>query len=426
MEKLEVTPRFEQRHEFKGGADPFTKKRMSLPVRQSMERLVDGWMAQIIRDVETDRPKLSGQLTSLIDNGPYLAHDAWTAGLIDRLAYWDELETEFLDRFGMDILDTTPMELYLAANGFKSQDEGGSYMPPSEIALIYGVGTILPDQGGDGSWNDNNFGPYEVVSALKEAREDPMIEGVLLRIDSPGGAYPQADMVWREVKQLREAGKPVVAIMGNMAASGGYFAAMAADYVVARPGTLTGSIGVYAGKFATEQLWDNLGIQWDRVQSGRNAGMWSMVSDFTPGELRKFREFLDFVYEDFTGKAAQDRELTMEQIDKAARGRIWTGEDAVQVGLVDELGGMPEAERALVRLMELEEGTALNKTVLPSPPTPMERLEMLLGSDDPLQWIATQAVRETVETRAKAVLGNLDAFRSHVGLVQLPPMRIAE
>ena len=211
-----------------------------------------------------------------------------------------------------------------------------------------------------------------------------------------------------------------------MAASGGYFAAMAADYVVARPGTLTGSIGVYAGKFATEQLWENLGIQWDRVQSGRNAGMWSMVSDFTPGELRKFREFLDFVYEDFTGKAAKDRELTMAQIDKAARGRIWTGEDAIQVGLVDELGGLLEAERALVRLMELEEGSPLVKTVLPTPPSAMERLEMLLGSEDPLQWIASKAMQDTVKQQAELVLGNLDAFRSHAGLVQLPPMRLAE
>ncbi|RED52494.1 signal peptide peptidase SppA [Aestuariispira insulae] len=426
LEKLDITPRFEQRHEYKGGAESLTRTGMSLPVRQSMERMVDGWMAQIVRDLETDRPKLTGQVTSLIDNGPYLAHDAWTTGLVDKLAYPDEWETEIRNRFNMDLLDAMTVGEYLAANGFQPKDENGNFRPATHIALIYGVGTIMPDEGGDGAWNDSTFGPYEVAQALREAREDATIEGVLMRIDSPGGAYPQADMVWREIKQLRDAGKPVVAVMGDVAASGGYFAAMAADYVVARPGTVTGSIGVYSGKFVTEGLWNSLGIQWDRVQSGRNAGMWSMVSDFTPTELAKFREFLDFVYQDFTSKAAKDRELSMPQIDKAARGRIWTGEDAIQIGLVDELGGMAEAERALTRLMNLKEDSPLSRTVLPAQPSALERLEMLLGSDDPLQWIATKAIHQTVKSQAESVLGDLSAFTPQAGLVQMPPMRVAD
>ena len=124
FEKLDITPRFEQRHEFKGGADPFTKDGMSPPVRQSLERLVDGWMAQIIRDVENDRPKLAGQLTNLIDNGPYLAHDAWTAGLVDRLAYRDELEQDIKNRFQIEISESVPVEFYLAANGFPAGRHG--------------------------------------------------------------------------------------------------------------------------------------------------------------------------------------------------------------------------------------------------------------------------------------------------------------
>ena len=425
FEKLEITPRFEQRHEFKGGAEPFTRNGMSPAVRESLERLVDGWMAQIIRDVENDRAALNGQMSNLVDNGPYLAQDAWTVGLIDRLDYREAFEKDLLNETSLTEEDVVDAGFYLSANGFSGGSEG-DYIPPTNIAMIYGVGTITPDLSGSGLWDDSNFGAYDVAAAIRQAREDDGIEAILLRISSPGGTYPQADLVWKEVQLTREAGKPVVAVMGNMAASGGYFAAMGADYVIAQPGTLTGSIGVYAGKFATERLWEKLGVKWDRIQSGENAGMWSMVSDFSPTELTKFRAFLDFVYEDFTSKAAKNRELNMEQIDKAARGRIWTGEDAVQVGLVDELGGMAAAEKALHRLLDLDEATPFNMITLPHEPSPLEQLEMFLSNEDPLKWVASEAISDAIEERAEAVLGDLSGLKGHAGIVQLPPMRLQD
>lgn len=425
LENLDVEARFEQRHEYKGGADPLTKTGMSAPVRQSLERLLDGWLAQIVRDTETDRPQLAGHLRDLVDNGPYLADSALENGLVDRNAYWDEFEDHLREHAGVgpgdDYVSLDPAS-YLAA---VFHDNNGENTETTQIALVQGVGAIVPNGDGKGLWDDNTFDPYLVADALRMAREDKSIRGVLLRIDSPGGAYAQSDMVWREVKRLRDAGKPVVAQMTDMAASGGYFVAMGADHIVAQPGTLTGSIGVYAGKFVTGDLWEKLGVKWERVQVGKNAGMWSMVTDFSDQELVKFRQFLDFVYDDFTGKAAQNRGLNQAEIDRAARGRIWTGEDALQVGLVDELGGLPEAKAALRRLLDLDETAALSLTLLPPPPTLLEELQRLLNAQDPLDLIATSALQSAVKDQAEAVLGDLSTLQPNVGMVQMPPLRIS-
>ena len=425
LDKLNIDARFEQRQEFKGGADPFTRTGMSVPVRQSLEQMVDGWMAQIVRDTETDRPQLQGRLRNLVDNGPYLAEDALKDGLIDRIAYRDEFEDHLRAEAGVGKDgDYTPISpaAFLAALAGEADDKADI---GTEIALIQGVGAIVPDGDGKGLWDDKTFDPYLVADALRTAREDDKIRAVLLRVDSPGGAYAQSDMVWREVQRLREAGKPVVAQMTDMAASGGYFVSMGADHVIAQPGTLTGSIGVYAGKFVTQALWDKLGVKWERVQTGKNAGMWSMVTDFSDQELVKFRQFLDFVYDDFTSKAADNRGLDKAGIDRAARGRIWTGEDALQVGLVDELGGLPEAKAALRRLLKLDEGAKLSFTLLPHPPTLLEGLQHLLSAENPLELVAASAVQSTVKAQAEAVLGDLSALQTNVGMVQMPPIRIS-
>lgn len=424
LSNLDVEARFEQRHEFKGGADPLTRTGMSTPVRQSLAQLVDGWTAQIVRDTETDRPQLAGRLRQLIDNGPYLAEHAVDEGLIDRVAYWDQFEAHLLSKAGQpeggDYTSLDPAGYLAAKSATTDKPESAT-----QIALVQGVGAIMPEDNGKGIWDDNTFDPYLVADALRMAREDNQIKGVLLRIDSPGGAYAQSDMVWREVKRLREAGKPVVAQMTNMAASGGYFVAMGADHIIAQPGTLTGSIGVYAGKFVTKELWDRLGVKWERIQSGKNAAMWSMVTDFSDAELAKFREFLDFVYGDFTSKAAESRGLDQTEINRAARGRIWTGEDALRVGLIDELGGLPEAKAALRQLLELKPDARLSLRLLPPPPTLLDELKQLANAQNPLDLIATSAIQSAVKTQAEAILGDLSALQPNVGMVQMPPIRIS-
>jgi protease-4 len=164
-------------------------------------------------------------------------------------------------------------------------------------------------------------------------------------VDSPGGSYVASDAIWRETIRAREADKPIVVSMGDVAASGGYFVSMAATKVVAQPGTITGSIGVLNLKFLTQGFWDKLGISWDEVHTSANSGFWTGLKDFSPEGWARFQAWLDRIYEDFTAKVAEGRGLPKEEVQRIAKGRIWSGEHAKALGLVDELGGFPVALR---------------------------------------------------------------------------------
>jgi protease-4 len=189
------------------------------------------------------------------------------------------------------------------------------------------------------------MGSDTVAGAFRAAIEDKKVKAILFRVDSPGGSYVASDTIWREVVHARKAGKPVVVSMSGVAGSGGYFVAMHADKIVAQPGTITGSIGVLAGKFITTNFWDKVGISWDEVHTSTNAAMFTGLQDYTPEQWAKFQQWLDRIYEDFTDKVADGRHLPKERVLEIAKGRIWTGEDAKALGLVDELGGFDTALR---------------------------------------------------------------------------------
>ena len=178
---------------------------------------------------------------------------------------------------------------------------------------------------------------------LRAAAADKDVKAILFRVDSPGGSYVASDTIWREVVNARKAGKPVIVSMGDLAGSGGYFVAMAADKIVAQPGTITASIGVLGGKMLTSGLWDKVGLTWDEVHQGNNATMFTGTQDYTPAEWARFEAWLDRVYVDFTGKVAEGRKLPKEKVLEIAKGRIWSGQDAKNLGLVDELGGYDTA-----------------------------------------------------------------------------------
>ena len=187
------------------------------------------------------------------------------------------------------------------------------------------------------------MGSETVASAIRAAVADKAVKAILFRVDSPGGSYVASDTIWREVVRARQAGKPVIVSMGNLAGSGGYFVAMAADKIVAEPGTITASIGVLGGKMLTSGLWDKVGLSWDEVHEGANATMFTGTHDYTPAEWGRFQAWLDRVYVDFTGKVAEGRRLPKEKVLEIAKGRIWSGQDAKNLGLVDELGGYSTA-----------------------------------------------------------------------------------
>jgi protease IV len=191
--------------------------------------------------------------------------------------------------------------------------------------------------------------------------------------------------------KARKAGKPLIVSMGNTAASGGYFIALAADKIVAHPATITGSIGVFGGKMVTTGFWRKLGVSWDEVHTSQNADAWTMTKDFTPAQKLRFEEWLDRVYDDFTSKVAQGRKLTRETVEKIAKGRIWTGEDAKKIGLVDELGGYPVALKTVREVLKLSENAPIKLRVYPEQKSffkLVSELKTAVGEDENADAIA--------------------------------------
>lgn len=342
LDWLEIKPQFSGRYEYKTAIDIYTHDKFTKEGRESMQLLVDSWSKQAIDGVALARGLPPTEVKGLIDRAPLMADEALGAKLVDKLAYWDEAEKD-LTSDGSKLVDLSDYAAH-------------SHAEPTavKVALIGGIGEVTDGDGGDGPLGGASvMSSRRLERAFKDAVANPDIKAILFRIDSPGGAYPAADDIWHTVTMARQAGKPVVVSMGNVAASGGYYGAMAADKIVAEPGTITGSIGVFAGKLALQDAFKKIGVTFDEVHQGKNAGMWSGNSTFSPSQWDRLNNELDHTYADFTGKAEKARNLTADQMDKLARGRIWPGDEAKRVGLVDELGGYAEAEVLIRQLAKL-------------------------------------------------------------------------
>ena len=336
LEKLGIVPRLGQREEFKGAMNTFTDENLPAPQRENLQRLVDSWMAQIVTGIADGRKTTPEAVRALMDRSPLTASEAKDGGLVDTVGYWDQVMAEVDDRAGKDSEFFTVR--HYAAWARQEETTG------PKIAVIYGLGPIaLAKSENDPLFGSTVLGSDTIAKAIADAAKDEEVEAIVFRVDSPGGSYVASDTIHREVIRAGEQGKPVIVSMGNLAASGGYFVSMGASSIVAQPGTVTGSIGVVAGKFVLSGLWDKIGMTWDGVQAGANAGLLSANRDFTDAQWQQLQAALDRIYADFTGKVAESRELTPEATDAAARGRVWTGEDARRLGLVDELGGFETA-----------------------------------------------------------------------------------
>jgi protease-4 len=247
------------------------------------------------------------------------------------------------------------------------------------VALISGTGAIVQGRGRRGPFPGGAMGSDLVAAAFRSAVKDGHVKAIVFRVNSPGGSYIASDVIWREVGQARASGVPVVVSMADVAASGGYYVSMAADAIVAEPGTLTGSIGVLGGKAVTTGLMDRLGIGYDAVAEGRHARMLSPRAPFSEDEWRRLEEWLDRVYDDFVGKVAAGRKLDRERAHELARGRVWTGADAAERGLVDELGGLSRAVELARQQAELPPDAELRRW---PPSTPLEFLSPPKSSED--------------------------------------------
>jgi protease-4 len=331
-----------KRHEYKSAADNLTERGFTGPTREAAERLAESVAEQIIAAIAERRGKTAEQARALLDRGPFLAEDALAEGLVDALAYRDEVYAEVRKEAGQEAI------LQYVARYQRSHTlaQRARKLPnPRErfVAVIYASGPIKQGRSGRSPLGGSSMGSDTVAAALRSATSDDRARAVLLRVNSPGGSAVASDTIWREVVKTRTAGKPVVVSMSDVAASGGYYISMAADVIVAQPGTLTGSIGVIAGKPVFEEAFGRLGITTDSVSVGRGATMFAPTHPFSEDEWQRINRWLDAIYRDFTEKVASGRRMTVERVHEIARGRVWTGADAARNGLVDELGGMSAA-----------------------------------------------------------------------------------
>ncbi|MER6002007.1 signal peptide peptidase SppA [Nonomuraea angiospora] len=338
LTKLGVGYEAGQRHEYKTAVNTFTQDHMTEPHRESMGRIVESVTESLSAGIADGRRLDAGKVRELIDRGPFTASEALEAGLVDGLAYRDEVYEQVKQAAGDD-----SHLLYVSRYARGAAVRKLPHPTADGIALIHGTGMIRTGRSGRSPLGGGGaMGSDTISAAFRAARRDEHVKAVVFRVDSPGGSYVASDTVWREVTLTRKV-KPVIVSMGDLAASGGYFVAMAADVIVAQPGTLTGSIGVYGGKPVVAEMLEKIGINSEMVASGANAGMFSTSRGFSPEQWDRVNAWLDRIYDDFVGKVAASRDLTRERAHELARGRVWTGADAHASGLVDELGGLEDA-----------------------------------------------------------------------------------
>ena len=264
------------------------------------------------------------------------------------------------------------------------------------------------------------MGSETVAKAIRTAVEDDDVAAIVFRVSSPGGSYVASDTIWREVVLAKKAGKPVIISMGDVAASGGYFVAMPADKIVAQPGTITGSIGVLAGKMVTPAMWEKVGLTFDQVEVGANANMWNASRSFSPAEWARFNAWLDRIYDDFTSKVAEGRKLPKEKVLEIAKGRVWTGEDAKAIGLVDELGGYATALKLAKAAAKIPAGEKVKVAVFPREKNPFETLAARLSGEEEDESSFTALVRLLEPIRP--MLRQIEAERQ--GVLTAPPLTI--
>jgi protease-4 len=358
LEKLGIIPRVDGRKEYKSFPYMLTETKYIPPHREEIVRVMDSQFSQIVSGIATSRKLLDDEVRSLADRGPFMGQEAVDAKLVDGLAYRDEVYDKIRAKAGSkaELLDLTEYR----------RRSGGSNEKGTLVALIYAVGGIERGKSGYNAVTGAIVLGSDTISfALRQAAEDKNVKAILLRIDSPGGSYIASDIIWRATIEAKKAGKPIIVSMGSTAASGGYFIALSADKIVAQPATITGSIGVFGGKLVTTGFWKKIGVSWDEVHTSQNADAWTMTKDFTPAQKVRFEEWLDRVYDDFTSKVSKERKLTRDAVEKIAKGRIWTGEDAKKIGLVDELGGYPVALKMLRKALNLSDNAPIKLKVYP-------------------------------------------------------------
>ena len=373
LDKAGLQAQFIARGEYKSAANMFTQDRYTEAHREADSRLIESLHNQVWQGIAESRRLDVSALDELADRAPLLRDDALSAALIDRVGFRDEAYRRIGELTDPDAdsnpdSDDAPPRLFLSryAQTRHAQTRGhGPSLPGRKakpaVAVITVAGPIVGGRGGPGlsPFGRSSAGGDTIAAALREAGADDDVKAVVLRVDSPGGSVSASETIWREVCRVRAAGKPVVASMGSVAASGGYYVAMAAEVIVANPATITGSIGVITGKLVARELKDRLGVGSESLRTNVNADAWSVNSPFTAEQYDMVEAEANLFYDDFVRRVAEARKMSVEDVGIVARGRVWTGADAIERGLVDELGGL----RTAVRRAKVLAGLDIDATI---------------------------------------------------------------
>lgn len=429
---LQIEPQMLRVGEFKSAAEPYTRSEMSPQFREELEAVLDGFYAYIVDTIASSRKLTAEQVKAAIDQGVMTAGDAKKLGLVDHVGYEDAIEKLIVaDRpvdlkvvkgYGKKKIDT---DFSGMAGMIKMMNLlTGSEPPPRKsfapkIAVISAVGPIMSGASQVDFFGDSTMGSSTMIKAIRQARDDETVKAIVLRIDSPGGSALASDLMWHELETVK---KPFVVSMGDTAASGGYYIAMGADRIFAEPGTITGSIGVVGGKIALDKFMAKFGVTTSVVTRGKNSGIaeTSMMA-LSDSEREAMQKLMNDIYAQFTSKAAAGRKMDVENLEKLARGRIYTGNQAKELGLVDEVGTLDDAIAYAKSAAGLDPAQKLERLSLPKAANPFE---MLFGPLEPETQSSSRVLRDLWQQLPQHMQQSLQSLQALQVLSREPALTI--
>src|SRR5882672_776013 len=420
LDKLGIYPDIYQIGKYKSVGDIFTRKEMSDAHREFMNSLLDDLFNRYVEAIVKGRGKTSEEVRAIIDDAPYSAPKAKDVGLIDGVAYRDELHKELKTKLGYK--DSDELRVVKGSEYKQVEPESLGLDQGERIAVIYATGDIGSGQSENSPNGRQSIGSDTLSKAIDDARDDKSIKAIVIRVDSPGGSGLASDIIWHSVVAAKEK-KPVVISMSDVAASGGYYIACGASKIIAEPSTITGSIGVVAGKPVMRGFYDWLGISNEYLLRGKNAGMFRETEKFTPEERAKFEDWIKTTYyNDFVPKVAQGRNKDAAYIDSIGQGRVWTGAQGRDRGLVDEFGGLDRAVEVAKDLAKIPKDKGVHRVILPYPRTFIQEL-LSEGDESHTQAKQKQAVLATLPDdarRAVRFMTLLDRMKSGESMLLMP------
>ena len=404
LDEIGVYPNFFQRKEYKSAYESLTNHEMSAASREETEQLIADMRTEFLRDIPPERGMSALKFRQLVDKGLFTADEAVAAGLVTQASYADLLVDKITEQVTGDA--ESEDEVFVDIGAYAAEGPAVSHNPMAPekpaVALVYVVGTIMPTSAGAGG---TIAAADEIAPAIFEAIDDETIQAIVVRVDSPGGSPSASESILRAIQKAQAKGKTVIVSMGPVAASGGYWVSASADRIFVLPTTITGSIGVVGGKFTLGGLWEKLGVKWDGASWGQNAGMWSFNHPFTVSETERINAMLDQIYDGFVARVAKGRKMSEAEVDKIAGGRVWSGAQAIKVGLADEAGGLNEALEYTAKLLGAENKNGVEIVLMPRPKGALEQFLEMIGDQGSMIHILHQQkiIMEMLEPLAAQV-----------------------